>query len=136
MKAIKVIVAGVIISVFDVIVGALTCGGVFNWVYKLEPTNVWKPVLGAPGVDFFIGLLVMNIIFALIYALLKNGVPGNNRFVKGIVYGVCVWAVGILPGMFSTYMFMTVAVTVIVYLTVSNLILMPVKGLIVSSICS
>jgi len=134
MKTKKIIIAGVAISILDSIVGAVMCGGIFNWVYKLEPTNVWKPMGDAPGLTYFIGLLLLNFIFTAVYASLKEGIFGKDKFIKGLVFGLYVWLVGMLPGMFATYMFMTVAPTVIIYWTILALIQTPLKGLLTSSI--
>lgn len=134
MKMGKVLIAGVAVTIFNAIVGGVTCGGVFNWVYKLEPTNVWKPMDGCPGAMFMLGSLVLSIILSFVYALINKGIPGGNKLAKGIVFGLCVWAVGMLPGMFATYTFMTVAPTVVVYLTIMGLITTPLQGMIIAAI--
>lgn len=134
MKIGKILIAGIVVTIFNMIVGAVTCGGIFNWVYKLEPTNVWKPMDGPPGPMVMAGSLVLSIILSFIYALINKGIPGKNRFVKGLVFGLCVWSVGMLPGMFSTYAFMTVATTVVVYWTILGLIKIPLEGMIIAAI--
>ena len=135
MKAGKILIAGVVISVFSTIFGMVTCGWLFSWVYKLEPVGIWKSMEGPPGAMFFIGALVLNIIFVLVYVLLRKGIPGKNKLIKGLMYGLCVWAVGILPGMFSMYSFMTVATGVLVYWAIQGLIETPLAGLITAAIC-
>ena len=134
MKIGKILIAALALSVFGMIFGALTCGWLFNWVYKLEPTNVWKPMAGPPGLAFQIGGLLLNMVLAVVYALLRKGIPGKNKLAKGIVFGLCVWAVGMLPGMFSTYFFMTVATGAVIYWTILGLIELPLKGLIIAVI--
>ncbi len=135
MKIGKILIAGVVVTIFNAIVGGVTCGGIFNWVYKLEPTNVWKPMSGnGPGVGFMIGGFLLSIVLSVVYALINKGIPGKNKFVKGLVFGLCVWAVGMLPGMFATYSFMTVATTVIVYWTILGLITTPLEGMIIAAI--
>lgn len=133
MKIGKIIIATIVISICNAIVGAVTCGGIFNWVYKLEPVNVWKP-MEAPGVTYYIGAVLLSFLFVVVYALLRKGIPGKNKLVKGLIFGLCVWAVGILPGMFATYIFMTVAPTVILYLAIMGLVQDPLKGLITAAI--
>ena len=133
-KITKILLAALAVTVFCAIVGAVTCGGVFNWVYQLEPTNVWQPMEGAPPMAYFLGLFLLNIIFAIVYALLHKGLPGDKNVIKGLVYGLVIWAVGMLPGMFATYIFMTVAPTVVVYWTIMGLITYPLEGLIVALI--
>ncbi|MBI5874158.1 MAG: hypothetical protein HZB36_08520 [Candidatus Omnitrophica bacterium] len=134
MKIGKIVIAGVVLTIFNAIVGSITCGGVFNWVYKLEPTNVWKPINGSPGAMFMIGSFVLSIVLSFVYALINKGIPGSNKFTKGIVFGLCVWAVGMLPGMFATYAFMTVATMVVIYWTILGLIKTPLEGMIIAAI--
>jgi hypothetical protein len=134
MKIGKIIIAGAVTTVVSSILGAVTCGGIFNWVYKLEPTNVWKNMESPPGIGLYVGSLVLHVILAYIYALLQKGIPGKNKIAKGLVFGLCVWAVGTLPAMFSLYYFMTVASAAVIYWTISALITYPILGIIIATI--
>lgn len=134
MKLVRILIASVAVTIFGAVVGGLTCGWLFNWVYKIEPTNVWKPMDGPPGVVFLVGSLVLSLILVLVYAMLNKGIPGSNRLLKGLIFGLCVWAVGVLPGMFATFTFMTVATTVVIYWTTWSLVVIPLKGLIIAAI--
>lgn len=134
MKIRKMLIASLAVSLFSSVLAGVTCGGIFNWVYKLNPTNVWKSMEGPPGIGFYIGSFMLNIILVIIYALLKKGIPGKNKLVKGSIFGLCVWAVGMLPGMFATYYFMTVANGVVIYWTLMGLVETPIKGIIIAAI--
>ena len=134
MKIARILIASIAGTVFSMIVGMVTCGGLFHWVYTIEPTNVWKAMDTAPGLMFHVGCFILNIIFTVVYALVYKGLPGSGRLVKGVVYGLCVWGVGILPGMFATYNFMTVAPAVIIYWIILECIHLPLKGLLVASV--
>lgn len=134
MKIGKIVIAALALSIFGAIFGGVTCGWLFNWVYKLEPTNIWRPMDGPPGLALYIGGFVLNIIFTVVYLLLRKGIPGKNNLAKGLVFGLCVWAVGMLPGMFSTYYFMTIATGVVIYWTIIGLVEMPIRGLIIAAI--
>ena len=134
MKLVRILLATVAVTIFNAVVGALMCGWLFNWVYKIEPINVWKPMDGPPGVSVMVGSFVLGLILVVVYAMLNKGIPGSNRLLKGLIFGLCVWAVGILPGMFATFSFMTVAPTVLIYWTVLFLIVTPLKGLIIAAI--
>ena len=133
MKTGKIIVATIVITIFGAIVGAVTCGGIFNWVYRLEPTNVWRP-MEAPGAAYYAGAILLNFIFVVVYSLLYKGIPVKKNLVKGLIFGLCVWGIGVLPGMFATYIFMTVAPTVIIYWIILALVLDPLRGLITAAI--
>jgi len=134
MKIGKIVIAAVAVSIFGAIFAGVTCGGLFNWVYKLEPTNVWKPMDGPPGLGFYIGGFLLNVVFAIVYAVLNKSIPGKNKLVKGLVFGLCVWAVGMLPGIFSAYVFMTVATGVVIYWTIIGLVEITFKGIIIADI--
>jgi hypothetical protein len=89
---------------------------------------------GGPGAKFMIGSFILSVILAYVYALINKGIPGKNKVAKGIVFGLCVWAVGMLPGMFATRAFMTVNPTVVVYWTILGLIKSPLEGIIIAAI--
>ena len=134
MKIGKILIAAFAVSLISAVLGGVTCGWLFSWVYKLEPVNVWKPMDGPPGLSFMIVGFLLNIILVAVYVLLRKGIPGKNKLTKGIVFGLCVWAVGMLPGMFSTYSFMTVATGAVIYWTILGLVEMPIKGLVIAAI--
>ena len=134
MKIGKMLIAGLVVSVFNMIVGGITCGWLFNWVYKLEPANIWRPMDGPQGMAFHIVGFLLNVVLVAVYALVRKGLPGGNRLAKGLVFGLCVWAVGMLPGMVSTYAFMNIAAGVVIYWTILGLVETPIKGLIIAAI--
>jgi hypothetical protein len=134
MRMGKILVAALVVSLFSAVFAGVTCGWLFNWVYKLEPTNVWKPMDGPPGLGFHMVGLFLNVVFVFVYALFHKGIPGKNKLTKGLVFGLCVWAVGMLPGMFSTYAFMTVATGVVIYWTLLGLVELFLKGMITAAI--
>jgi hypothetical protein len=133
-KFLRIISAAAAITVFMTIVGGITCGWIFNGMYKIEPTNVWKPMTGPPGAVYYIGSFVMYVIFVSVYVLLCKGIPGKSPAVKGLIFGLCVWAVGELPGMFAMYSFMTVAPQVLVYWAVMGVFTSPLSGIIAAAI--
>ena len=134
VKAKKIALAGVVTTIFNLIFAAVTCGGVFNWVYKIEPTNIWKPMTGGPSVEYMLGLLVMTIVLAFVYAVINKSVPGKNKYIRGLVFGLGVFLVGMLPGMMATREFMVIAPAVIGYWTVLGLVQLPLEGLIIAAI--
>ncbi|MBF0533197.1 MAG: hypothetical protein HQL23_08930 [Candidatus Omnitrophica bacterium] len=127
----KLLAAGAVF-VFKMFAGVTLCGGVFSWVYRLPPTNVWRPM--EPSARLFVGMCLASLLFVAGYQLVSQAFAGMRIIQKGLVYGLCIWAAGIVPGMIATYTFMTVNTTVIVYWTLSMLVLVPLQGVIVASI--
>ncbi len=136
MKLARIVIAGVLVTLFDAVVGMVTCGWIFNWVYHLEPTSVWKAgALDAPpGVLYYAGSILLSIALAFVYALLRRGIPGKTQLVRGLVFGLCVWVVGMLPGMFALHYFTSIAATVILYWTLIGLVQSPLRGLIIAAV--
>lgn len=130
----RLILAVIAVALFHFIVGSLTCGCAFSWVYKLEPVNVWKPMENFPFLLVLATTFFIDLLFVLVYAVINKGIPGKNRYIKGLLYGLLVLMVGLVPGMIQTYLYMTVATTVIIYWAIWGLIVSPLKGLIAAVI--
>ena len=136
MNAKRILISGVVIWIVGTVFGILTCGWLFNWVYTLPP-NIWKDPAVMMSAGNLIGAnligLVSAIIFALVYALLYKGIPGEGAK-KGMTYGLLVWLVGALAGIASMPFYMTIATTVVVYWTIQALVLNLINGAIVGAI--
>ncbi len=131
MKLGRILLAGVCVVIFNAIFGGVTCGWWFKWIYTVPPTVAWKPMTAAPGATYFIGSLLLSILLTAVYVRIYNGIPGKTVAERGMNFGFYVWAVGILPGMFATDMFMNVAFSAIIYMTVTGLIRTACGGLII-----
>lgn len=135
MKKRQILLASILVTLFTVIFGALTCGGYFNWVYHLEPVNVWKPIMKTgPEPLFYVAEFFSSLLFVIVYALFSKGIPGQNKYIKGLVYGLAVFSVGMLHGLFSTYFYMTVNHIVVAYWAIWGLIAISVKGVITAAV--
>ena len=134
MKIVKMYIAAAAITVAEFIMTFSASANFFKWIFKLPPANIWKTMHGAPTTEYYIGTLVLNILFVLAFAILYNGIPGEG-IKKGLIYGFLVWLVGILPGMFASYLFMNMAQEAILYLTILGLVMTAVKGVVTALIC-
>lgn len=84
----KIINTGLVIWITSVLYGWLTCGWLFNWVYKLPP-NIWRTVEEMTSGNSLlwtnlIGLAVA-LIFIKVYAYLHKILPGQGAK-KGMLY--------------------------------------------------
>ena len=77
--------------------------------------------------------IIRGVIFALVFAFLYKGLPGE-KVKKGIIYGLIVWLVGAFSGISTMPFYMTIATTVVVYWTIQALIIGIIDGIIVGSI--
>ncbi len=133
MNTKKIIGAGLAVWITTALYGWLTCGWLFNWVYKLPP-NIWRTPEEMASVSSLlwtnlIGLAVA-LIFVKIYAYLHKALHGEGAK-KGMKYGLIIWLVGALSGMAALPFYMTVANTVVIYWIISALALNLINGAIV-----
>lgn len=111
----KVLLAGLAAFGISLVFGFLTCGWLFNWVYLLEPVSIWKPYTASLMTYNIIGTLVLSIILAAVYAVVYKGLPAKDNLKKGVQYGLVVWLVGVLPGMYALFNWTTMNTVVVVY---------------------
>jgi len=125
-KIIRALIGGLLIAVFDMVFGGITCGGAFNFIYKLQP-YMWKTMcVTVPDCKLMTMLSLSNFVFGFIFTLvfiwIYKGLPGKNALQKGIYFALIVWIIGNLQGMVSTYIFSNMLPGVISYMTLTGLI--------------
>jgi len=136
----RVLVAGVAVNFASLILEPVSYY-YFNWIFFLEPQDVWKwkpgqAIMSMPMgwlVFLLLGNLVLAIIVALVYAILYRGIPGRG-IQKGLTFGFLGWLIGVLVPMFSMYILLKIAGGTIVYFTLQGLVEYLVYGIIISAI--
>ena len=132
----RISICSIVIWILDTILGWLTCGWLFNWVYRLPP-NIWKDPTVMMSTGNMIGAnligLMRAVIFVFIFAFLSKGLPGEG-IKKGIAYGLIVWLIGALSGISTMPFYMTIATTVVVYWIIQALVVSVIDGAIVGAI--
>ncbi len=136
MNVKRILISGAIIWFVNSLFGWLTCGWIFNWVYRLPP-NIWKDPITMMSVGNMIGMnlcgIIIAMIFAIVYAVLYKGIPGKGAR-KGMTYGLLMWLIGAFSGVMSMPFYMTIATTVVVYWIIQALIMSLINGAIVGTI--
>ena len=136
MNVKKILISGAIIWFVNSLFGWLTCGWLFNWVYRVPP-NIWKDPTTMMSAGNMMGMNLCGIIsamlFVLVYAVLYKGIPGKGAK-KGMTYGFLMWLVGAFSGVISMPFYMAIATTVVVYWIIQALIMGLINGAIVGTI--
>ncbi len=133
MRLGKVMLAGSVVGVLKVVWGFLTCGCLFNWVYSIEPTSIWKTPEQLPFVFMNIVDIASALLLALVYALIHKGLPGRG-VVKGLWFGFFLWLVEALPGNLMLGMVTVMAKGVVIYWILDFLVLSLWQGLVIAAI--
>ncbi|MFH1855875.1 MAG: hypothetical protein ABH836_01435 [Candidatus Omnitrophota bacterium] len=134
MKIGKMLLAALVVGILEMAWGWLTCGWLFNWVYRIEPVNIWKLGEEIPFVLMNVSTLVFAFLLAMAYNIIRKGLPGRGVFAKGLLFGLIVWIVGALPGIGSMAMFTTIAPVVIIYWLINAFVANIWKGIIIAAI--
>lgn len=136
MNIARILISGVVIWIVSTVLGFLSCGWLFNWVYLLPP-NIWldETVMMSAGniIGANIAGLILALLFTFVFAVLYKGIPGTGAK-KGMIYGVLVWLVGALAGIASMPFYMTIATTVVIYWIIQALVMNVISGAIIGAI--
>ncbi len=80
-----------------------------------------------------LGNTVLAIVFALVYAIIAEGIPGQG-IKRGFIFGFLVWLVGVLPPLFSMYILVRIATGALIYFATQGLFEYLIYGAVVSLI--
>ena len=106
--------------------------GLFEWIYRLEPVNVWLPY---SETRFFTSNLIDIIfvfIFVLIYVLIHKSIPGKGLF-KGLNYGLVIWSVSILPRVLALMDMTVISPVVLGFWLIDFLIIYSWQGILIAA---
>ena len=130
----KIILASVIIWIVSLFISWMSCGWLFNWIYVLSPVEAWKEQAAVMFTNNIIGMNVLGLvkafIFVIVFVVLYKGIPSHG-VIKGIVYGILIWATGVLTGVITMPFYMALVSTVAFYWAAQALIINIIAGSIV-----
>ena len=126
----RTFMAGIIGAVIAFLFTFLTDGYLFSWVYSIMPgATMWKEMTGLWYVWAIIITLVVHIIFAFVYAILQESIPGI-RLSKGVAFGIIFWLLSILPYSLSVLITLKMHSIIPVYWLITGLIKYILVGLV------
>jgi uncharacterized membrane protein YagU involved in acid resistance len=125
----KVLIAGIVAGIVLVIVG-FALGYLTASMYASTP-QLWKPMSGDWTYTMIIFDIVIGVILAFVYSIVKDGVP-KKGITKGLYYGMLVWLVGTIPGMIMTYSTMAVPTALVLAWTIGGLVQYTLMGATIS----
>ena len=139
----RILGAGILYAIVAQVINTL--GAFLSMGYYLmeEYFPVWSkvmmPVAGPPPSSFYaysIGFGVLSgMLFALVYSVIKSGVPGRTAVKKGLVYGLLVFLVAGIPSSLMLYLLIYLPAGLIGIWSVSSLIAYLISGVIAAKIC-
>jgi len=134
----KVLITSVVIWIIGTVFAWITCGNLFQWVYQIEPTSLWKSPSEMMSSTNMLGLgfagLIIAIMFVSVYTFIYKGISGEG-VKRGMTYGFYVWLIG-STGMATLPFYMNIDTTVVIYWITQALVLNAINGAIVGAMIS
>jgi len=102
----RVLLAGLAAALLGFVIGFLlysASNGIYEtysgMAYAKQPASI-----GAYLVQMVAGSLVISSLFAAVYAVVRESLPGEKAWQKGIAFGVILLGLNMLPIAFNTWM--------------------------------
>ena len=106
----KILLAGVLFAVLAQVIHSI--GAFFGMPYFTDPdylclwSRIMMPGAGNPPVSFyFISIsfsIITGLLFSVVYYVLENHIPEKTTVKRGLVFGIMLFAVNVIPIMLST----------------------------------
>ncbi len=130
----RLFLSALVVALFSFFFGWLTCGWLFTWVYSFPPAGIIRDMANASSAFWVVlnlGNFVTGIIYTFIYSKIGY-VIGGGALRKGLMYGVLIWFVSLIPGMFYMYMTTNIGWQLSVYWLVRGMVELLVIGCLIA----
>jgi hypothetical protein len=105
IRWVKVAWAGVLATVVGFVVGFLLYGAANGAYARFGELAYARPVesVGTYLAQMVVGGLALNLLLALVYAVVQEALPGQKRWQQGFSFGLILLVVNMLPIAFNTW---------------------------------
>jgi putative effector of murein hydrolase LrgA (UPF0299 family) len=138
MNARNAVLAIIVTAVCSFVYHSLTCGWIFNWVYKIPPSHIWRSPEQMGGLFFlwvFLSTLLFCALFTIVYTIIQKGLPAEEAVNKGLLYGFFVWMLAGVPAALSMKLWTIAAPKVTIYQLINSLVHYLIIGAVLGTIC-
>lgn len=142
MKAVRIIVAGIIYAVVAQVIFNL--GAFLGRSYYADPNyfKVWSKIMmpgeGGPPASFYVYAIAFFIIGAILYALvyswIKGGLKGKSTVAKGLFYGLILFLVAGIPCFLMLHLLIDVSFMLNFTWMIEGFIVYLVGGIIIAAL--
>lgn len=136
INIIKTIIAAVVIVILAQIIHMV--GAQVGKSYYIDPayyaiwSKIMMPEAGPPPASFYylsiLFGLITYLLFAGIYPILKESMPGDGAIQKGLIYGILVFLLGAGPGHLAMYLLINIPVGLLLMWAVESFIIYLLGG--------
>lgn len=135
---IAAIVFAIIAQVMHMIESMLTMDYYMDEAYFGVWSKLMMPTAGPPPTEFYIASIVSGVIIALIYAtaydMLKGILPGKTDFKRGLQYGIMLFLLVQIPGLLGMYLLINLPAMLLVYWAIGSLVILLIGSIAIAKI--
>jgi hypothetical protein len=133
----RVMIAGLAATVASFIAGFILYGAANGFYARFGELPYAKPVesVGLYLTQMMLGGLVLNLLLALVYALVGEALPGHKRWQKGLSFGLILLVVNMLPIAFNTWMQINQPEVLILVEAINRSVGLLITGLVIAAVC-
>ena len=141
MKAWKIIVSGILFAIISQIIHTIESFATMNFYMDSTYFGVWSkimmPTAGAPPAEFYyysiIFAVITGIIYAIVYEMIKKSLPAKTLTKQGLYFGLLLFLLSI-PFSLTMYLLINLPTLLLVYWSVSGLVIYLIGGIVIARI--
>jgi hypothetical protein len=135
---IAAIVFAIIAQVLRTVESMLTMDFYTDPAYFGVWSTLMMPTAGPPPAEFFYASIISSLIIAIIYAsaydVVKGSLPGKTAVKKGLQYGIFLFLLVQIPGLLGMYLLINLPTLLLVYWGISSLVISLIGGIVIARI--
>jgi hypothetical protein len=141
-KVWKIILAAIVFMIISQVIHTIESMATMDYYTDQTYFSVWSKIMmpneGPPPAEFYYYSLIFafvgGLIFTGVYTVVEKGIPGNTVVKKGIYYGLLVWLLAGITGSLAMVLLINLPIDLIVYWTVTSLIINLLAGVAIARI--
>ena len=141
MKIWKIIVAGIVFAIIAQIIRTIESFATMNYYIIEEYSPVWSKIMmpgpGPPPTEFYYYSIafsvITGIIYVVVYEMIRKSLPGKTIIKQGLYFGFLLFLLSI-PWSLTMYLLINLPAMLLVYWSISSLIIDLIGGAVIARI--
>ena len=138
----RIIIAAIVFAIIAQVLHTVESMLTMDFYMDPEYFGVWSkllmPTAGPPPAEFFYASVISSLIIALIYAVfydvVRGSLPGKTFIKKGLQYGIILFMIVQIPGLLGMYLLVNLPTLLLVYWGISSLVISLIGGIVFAKI--
>jgi hypothetical protein len=142
VKVLKLLLAAILFTIISEVIHTAESFFTMSFYTDSNYFAVWSkimmPTVGPPSTSFYVYSIIFTfisgLIFAFVFTKVKNVIKANVWWKIGKRFGIGVWLVASIPWALTTYLLINLPPMLLVYWSISSLIVYVLAGIAIAKI--